>query len=79
MIVATKPGDPAFFEAIKGQRWCDELKLRATVGYTTRILAEDFALALEPLRKNGLGWWLSDAEREAWAFGFDWPDRKVPT
>jgi hypothetical protein len=76
VIVATKPMDDAFHAALEGKprSW----QVRAIAAYTMRTVADDFRLNLEPLNQHGLSRAHTEAEREAWAFGFGWPDRKVP-
>jgi hypothetical protein len=77
MIVATKPMDDAFHSALEGKP--AEWKVRAIAAYTSRTVADHCRMNLEPLNQHGLSRTRTAAEREAWAFGFGWPDRKVAT
>ncbi len=79
MIVATREIDQAFLAALEGKP--DEWKMRAIAGHSTRTLLDEFAAdnrgnEREQADRHGLSRAFSDAEREAWTFGFTWPDRK---
>ncbi len=69
----TKTGDPAFFRAIDGKP--TDWQVRAIAGYTVRTVCDDFAMDPEPLNQHGMSRAHTADEREAWAFGFGWPDR----
>lgn len=69
-------GDPAFYEALKGHT--DDWKLRAIAGYVMRSFCDDVGIRGDHdlYRKQGLSRCYLPEQREAWLFGFDWPDRK---
>ena len=69
---ATPVMDAAFQAALKGRD--TDWALRAVAGYTMRVhcaTAEDRKTAND----HGLSRAVTTAEREAWTFGFTWPDR----
>ena len=78
MIFATKEAEENFLEAIRERP--DEWAMRAFAGYTTRTLLDDLApdnrgRERERWNRHGLDHAHTDEAREAWTFGFTWPDR----
>lgn len=80
MILVSKPIDPDFLDAVKGLP--DDWAIRAIAGYTMRTLLDDLAADdrfndRERANRHGLSRANTDDEREAWTFGFTWPDRRL--
>jgi len=74
-IVATKPLDEAFHAAVDGKPV--EWKVRAIAAHVVRTVCDDFCIDPEPFNQHGLSRAHTAAEREAWSFGFGWPEREV--
>lgn len=76
MIVMTKDVDQAFYDAIKDKP--TEWKYRAVAGLTTREVYCGFnPQAFEWAKQHGLSRASSTSEREAWLFGFEWPENAL--
>lgn len=66
--------DAAFHLALKQKAASTEWALRAVAGYTMRVHCAN-AEDREQANKHGLSRAITTQEREAWSFGFTWPDR----
>lgn len=80
MIFATKEAEAAFLEALRERP--DDWAMRAIAGYTVRTFLDDLAPdnrggERDHANRHGLSRAYTDEEREAWTFGFTWPDRKA--
>lgn len=78
MIFVSKEAETAFLGAI--QHRSDEWAIRAVAGYTVRTFLDDLAPddrggERERANRHGLSRANNAEEREAWTFGFTWPDR----
>lgn len=76
MIVATKEMDPDFLPAIEGKP--EHWRIRAIAGLTAReVYCGPDPRLVSWAREHGLSRAHTEAEREAWLFGFEWPENAL--